>query len=282
MERLISSGSVKQAEAPAVTVEAQNADMRSRALRAALYALGIGGVIGGGSRLVKELTDPVLQTEPELHDRDILIDITNPAGRSKRTKRAGEEPITSPMELPYTLPLIAGGVGLGLYGGNALVRHIVEGIKKRRAEASLESAQREFEDALRSQYRNKAAQVEEAIEAGYAKFEKSAEAGWMDYGKGLGLTAMAAIWLLAHKSFYDAAKKSDPEALQMKILERQRRLRQTMAPPPIVFDIAPGEEGELKDMSKASAVDEDVEEADDAADETEAQSTEGIETQRKK
>jgi hypothetical protein len=264
MRLLNNSGSAKQAGD--LTVADQNADMKGRALRAALYALGIGGVIGGGARMAKELVDPLLNEEPKLQDREIAIDITNPSNR-RRVKQSGEEPMTSPMQWPWAIPLVTGGAALGLYGGNKLVRSIVEGIKKRRAQTSLDEAQQEFEDALRTQYQTKYSALEQAMEASFARYEKQAadEAGTWDYAKGLGLTGMAALWLLTHKSFLDAAKKTDPEALQMKILERQRRLRQTMSPPPIVFDMAPGDSLEKTSADEDEDGEEDEEENESAA-----------------
>jgi hypothetical protein len=246
-----------QQKTSSISVEQQNANMRERALRAALYALGIGATVGGGARLAKEIAEPLFTDEPDFGDREIAIDITNPAAR-RRTKRADpEQPMTSPLEWTPSIPLMVAGAGAGLYGGNVLMRRLVEGVKRRRAESALAEAQQEFEDTLRSQYRNKRAALEDALDAGYEQFEKSAEAGVWDYTKGIGLSGMAALWLLTHKSFLDAAKKTDPEALQMKILERQRRLRQTMSPPPVVFDVAPGDEAEFAKLSADETEDED-------------------------
>ena len=149
-------------------------------------------------------------------------------------------PPRSGKDTTFSLPAHALAASAGLGAGYLGVNKIVDFLKKKELQDDLSEAQQEFDAALRAQTGMKQASDGIDLDALYDEFEKSAERG-STLSKGMNrATAGAAsiaslIWLLTHMTTYDKLRKSDPEALQMKMLKRRRLADMAANPPPVTL-----------------------------------------------
>lgn len=236
--------------------ETQDAAVKSQALKAMLQMLSVGLLAGGGARLLQEGISRFGSKQKSIDsDPTVTLDIHRPDLKTRRLKRAAMESVTD--WAPY-YPLMFGATGLGLYGGYSGVRAIADLLKKRELTQDLEEARQEFEDALDAQYQegrpHKYANLQREIDTAYERWlaaPQEKEANFQGVAGGAALGTAALIWLLSHKAAYSRLHKADPEALRKKILSKQRRIRQAIAPPPVVFEFPEEEENEGQDKLAA-------------------------------
>jgi len=210
---------------------------------------GLGLLGGAGTRLGQELYDRFSKKPKDIDEgrRSMTVDIFDP---QEKTRRRALEKAGALDESPYYVPLVLGSLLGGTAAGYHGTRAIAEHLKKKEIEDRLQAAKAEFEEALAEQHAagntklSAAAELSQLMDQLYETgTEKRAllEPWTATIGPtatgGL-LTLAALVFALSHKSTYEQMHKADPEVLYSKMLEKQRRQRQAVSPPPIKFQLA--------------------------------------------
>lgn len=234
-------------DASSAVDQAWNSEMINKALRLALLTGGAGALAGAGLRGTQEVAKSFDEQGVGTMADPVVINIKNPNKDKKKLNKAAR--YEKPSDWPLSIPLWVLAGGLGSYGGYRGSKALADKIRAKLMQQDEEMAKGEFEDALKEQYDSSQAKtasdnsIARRIDQHFEAFEKQAlspgEVG------GIGLTGMLALWALAHHNSYKRLKKTDPEALQLKIMDRQAKLRQLGSPPPVQFRVDK-EDGEEK------------------------------------
>lgn len=232
---------------------------RIRAIKLALASLlggaAIGGTVTGLSGLQKLLSSP----QPPSIPRELEMDMPVPEKRAADPDKVelfgrkwwGGEHASSPLDLWWTLPAVAGGLTAGTLGMSSLMEHIIKKKRKSMMDKELAGAQQNFQQSMLNQYKktgsaNSLDQLFDHIEKKSAVINNGAFSGNpMDYlplAVGGGITAAGLLSYLAARGAYSSQAGRTNEELLNKALKNRAYLQSLQSPPPVVFNPQPVKE----------------------------------------
>lgn len=233
------------------------AGARSRAIQLALASLlggaAVGGTVTGLSGLSKLLSKP----QPPSIPQELEMDMPVP-------EKQANDPVellgggwwkghhaTSPADLWWTIPAVAGGATAGTLGMSALMEHVLKKKRKAMMDQELSGAQQNFQQSLLNQYKKEGSadsldQLFDRVEKKAGVFADGALSGeprdYLPLGIGAGVTAGGLLAYLAARGAYKTQEGRTNEDLLSKALKNRSYLRSLQSPPPVVFNPQPVKE----------------------------------------
>ncbi len=154
-------------------------------------------------------------------------------------------------EQPWAIPLVAGGIGLGGYGGVRLADYLARKRRKEELKDQFLEEQQKFESALRADRRTKLSQaIENLLDAvePYVPTEKQAVAPYASPGviTGGALTLAGLVALLSGAAAYKQRQKATKSRTMEQALREHRLLSHQLRPTPITLSLPQNELEEEK------------------------------------
>jgi hypothetical protein len=226
----------------------------------------LGGLAGGGAAGLRWLMsrssgDDEGNPLPS-KSRESVVTLTNPAMLAKKAEplswlggvvKSIDGAVSSlpglgygsslPTAAKYTrtsIPLASLAAMLGLYGGYQGVTSLRDYVDKGELDSDEEKARARFETALQAQF-NTASRMKRAMEEVEEQppMEKTSVMGdYINAGLGGVTAAGALVWYLTHQAMRERMKKTDTEALELKLLKQRQNEDAARQTSPIEIDIS--------------------------------------------
>lgn len=232
----------------------QGSSATRRALRLALAGLlggaAVGGTITGVSGLRKLMQQPTPPTIPHELEMEVPVPEKQAAGEDVTAFTAPwwkSHNAQSPLDVWWTVPATAAGVGAGTLGMSALMEHMIKKKRKGMLDQRYQEAQSSLQNAMLNQYAHKESSAD-PLDTLFDKVEKRGaltwETGhnakeWIPLATGTGITAAGLLAAIAARGAYKSQEGTTNEDLLNKALQHRSYLESLRSPPPVVFTPKP-------------------------------------------